>query len=90
MSADVPLMLDMARDTAQATVTALLHGDRELAQEIASGYPDAFVLALVLADLVAYTHDRWSRAIGADTAGRNDSWAALLQDIEEWRAGEWS
>ena len=83
MSADVPLTLDGAMDTAQQMVTALLHGDRDLGREIAAGYPDPLVLALVLGDLVAYTHDSWSRAIGAD---RNEGWAHLMADIEEWRA----
>lgn len=76
------LSLDTARDAAQQIVTACLHGDRSTAVDIATEYPDGTVLALVLADLVAYTHHRWSEALGIP---RSEAWTELMADVEEWR-----
>lgn len=76
--------IDGARDTAQQVVTALLHKDRALAAEIAEGYADPLVLALVLADLTAHVHCRWADSIGAPAA---EGWQALMADVEEWRTG---
>lgn len=80
------LSLDRARDTAQQVVTALLHGDRHLAGQIVEEYPAPLILALVLADLVAHTHHSWARATGMAIEQRNQSWAELMADIEEWRS----
>jgi hypothetical protein len=74
-----------ARDTAQQVVSSLIYGNRHEAVDIAAGYRDPLVLALVLADLTAYVHYRWSRATGLDGDGRAEAWVSLLADIEEWR-----
>lgn len=79
-----PASIDSARDAAQQMVTACLHDDRSLASDIAQGYPDPLILALVLADLTAYTHDRWCRALGTPEM-RAEGWQALMADVEEWR-----
>lgn len=82
-----PLTLDAARDAAQQAVTACLHGDRDTAVQIVQDYPDGTILALVLADLVAYTHHNWGRTLGMDGDAIRESWAELMADVEEWRAG---
>ena len=74
-----------ARDTAQQLVTLLLHGERHEAVDLANEYADHLVLSLVLADLVAYVHDRWAKACDFTTADRNEAWRSLLADVEEWR-----
>lgn len=76
------LTIDTARDAAQQMVTACLHTERSTVIEIAQDYPDHLVLSLVLADLVAYVHHRWSNALGID---RSTAWAELMADVEEWR-----
>jgi hypothetical protein len=78
------LSIDTARDAAQQVVTALIHRDGGLAGELAKAFPDPLILALVLADLTAHVHHRWSAAIGADPA---EGWQMLMADIEEWRTG---
>ena len=78
--------IDTARDAAQQMVTACLHSDRGTASQIAQDYPDPLVLALVLADLVAHVHHRWSTVVGMGTGDRNAAWAELMADVEEWRA----
>lgn len=80
--------IDAARDAAQQMVTACLADHRIIAADIAESYPDPLILALVLADLVAYTHTRWTRAIGGDDEVRIESWRELMLDVEEWRAGQ--
>lgn len=82
MTDDVSIVLDELRDSAQQIVTCLLHGDRGLASDIAKAVNGPVVLVLVLADLVAYTHHRWALATGVP---RDQAWAELLLDIEEWR-----
>lgn len=82
-----PASLDTAMDAAQQMVTACLHGDRSLTVDIAESYPDPLLLALVLADLTAYTHTRWCRALGSPEM-RAEGWQALMADVEEWRAGQ--
>lgn len=79
---DVEVTIDQARDTAQQTVSACLHGDRDTAADLATGFPMPELLALVLADLVAHVHTRWARGAGAPPI---EGWQALLSDIEEWR-----
>jgi hypothetical protein len=74
-----------ARDTAQQVVTLLVHGERHEAVDIAAEYDDHLVLSLVLADLVAYVHYRWSRACDMDHQQKVDAWRSLLADVEEWR-----
>lgn len=73
------------RDAAQQVVTALIHGDRDEAFTIAQEFDDTLVLALVLGDLCAYVHYRWSRALSFDADQRSAAWASLLADVEEWR-----
>lgn len=79
-------VIDTCRDAAQQAVTAVLHGDRDEAVRIVTGHDDPLLVALVLVDLAAYIHHRWARATGIDHDGRTDAWAALLLDIESWRA----
>ena len=76
-------LLDVARDTAQQMVTCLLAGDRPQAVTIldSSSVPHE-VMALVMADLVAYTHHRWARSLGIDRA---EAWQELMLDVEAWR-----
>lgn len=78
--------IDTAMDAAQQMVTACLADHRIIASDIAEAYPEPLILALVLADLVAYTHTRWTRAIGGNDEVRIDSWRELMLDVEEWRA----
>jgi hypothetical protein len=82
----VSASIDTARDAAQQMVTACLHGDRDTAASIAQDYPEPLILALVLADLTAYTHTRWCQALGTPEM-RAEGWQALMADVEEWRAG---
>lgn len=79
------LSIPAARDVAQQVVTCLIHGDRDRGVDLAVEFEDPLVLALVLADLVAYVHYRWSRAVDFDDDQREGAWADLLVDIEEWR-----
>jgi hypothetical protein len=76
-------MVDRARDAAQQIVTAFLHGDRERGVDIAVEFPSEIVLALMLADLVAYVHHTWSVELGVN---RSEAWVRLLADLEAWRA----
>lgn len=85
---DTTTRLAAAKDTAQQAVTALLHGDRSLAGDLITGPDDLLALTLVLADLTAYTHVTWTRALGGDTSEAREGWASLMADIEEWRAQE--
>lgn len=75
-----------SKDAAQQMVTALLHGDRTLAADIAVEHPDELALALVLGDLCAYVHKRWCNATGLTSAEAGESWVELMADVEEWRA----
>lgn len=84
----IDLTIDTARDAAQQVVTACIHGDRSSAVDIAQEYPDQLVLALVLADLVAFVHHKWGRAVGFDQAQIREGWAELMADVEGWRAEE--
>lgn len=84
MSDRAERVMNENRDAAQQMVTALLHGDRSLASDIAQEAFDPLTLALVLADFGAYIHDRWSQALGLD---RSEAWQTLMADIEEWRVG---
>lgn len=79
-------LISAARDTAQQMVTACLHGDRDMAADLAIEAAHPEVLALVLADLTAYTHWRWMRALGGNSDRTAEGWQALMADIEEWRA----
>lgn len=79
------LSIPAARDTAQQVVTLLLHSEREEAFEIAQDFDDHLVLALVLADLVAYVHHRWARALDMDKEAQAGAWHSLMVDVEEWR-----
>jgi hypothetical protein len=75
-------MITEAQDVAQAAVTAALGHDRELASNIVTEHYDPTVLALVLVDLAAYIHHRWSKATGLD---REQCWIELMHDVAEWR-----
>lgn len=83
--ADVEERIDAGRDAAQQAVTAALHGDRDIASDIVREHPDLLTLALVLVDLVAYVHTSWAWATGMSMESRNESWAELMADVEEWR-----
>lgn len=51
---------------AEAIVTALMHGDRDLAAELGLADPQPVVLGLILAELAAYLHRDYCNALGAD------------------------
>lgn len=77
------------RDAAQQIVTALLHGDRTTAGDIAATWDETnppIILSMVLADLCAYVHCRWTRAVGMSIEDGLTGWAEMMTDIEEWRA----
>lgn len=73
---------DDARDAAQAAVTAVLGGDRELAFDIVTEFEDPLQLALVLVDFTAFVHNSWARST---TVPREQAWQWLMTDVAEWR-----
>jgi hypothetical protein len=68
-------------DVAQAMVTAILHGDRHTAVELAASAENDLLLALVLADLAAYVHVSWAQVLGCDADARNRGWTAIMADV---------
>lgn len=82
---EISAEISRAKDTAQAVVTALLSGDRELAGSLAENYMHPLALALVLADLTASVHTAWSTAVGQDQPATLESWRMFLLDITVWR-----
>lgn len=74
-----------ARDAAQQIVTLLMHGDRHEAIDLAMEHEDHLVLAITLADLAAYIHYRWGRALDMDGPTRLGAWQSMLADVAEWR-----
>lgn len=76
-------VLDPSRDTAQAVTTALLHGDGQTAEELASEVDDSVLLAIACAELAATIHYRWAAAFGVDP---HTSWAAVMTERTAERA----
>lgn len=73
---------DGARDTAQQAVTACVNGDRDTAADLLAGHPDPLSLALVLADLCAFTNHQWAEYAGEHPAA---GWRSILHGLEAWR-----
>jgi len=86
MTAHVDATINAARDAAQQMVTACMHGHRVIAADIATEFPDHLVLALVLADLCAYTNHAWGSAVAMDPDEVRAGWREMMADIEEWRS----
>lgn len=79
------MSLETAKAAAQQVVTACLHGDRHTALNVAKDYPNPLVLALVLADLVAFTHSQWAvHVLDMTIEERNTAWEKLMLDVAEW------
>lgn len=66
------------RGNAQAMVTRLRAVARALEVDADC---DPLLLALTLADLVAYVHHRWATATDVD---EDQAWRELLLDVAEW------
>ena len=75
--------IEAARDAAQQMVSSVLLGDTDTAGDIAGESAHPRTLALILAELTAYVHNRWSCATGVD---QRQVWAELMVDVETWRA----
>ena len=75
--------IEAARDAAQQMVSSVLLGDTDTAGDIAGESTDPETLALILSELTAYVHHRWSCALGVD---QHQVWAELMVDIEARRA----
>lgn len=78
-------MIPEARDTAQQVVTLFLNDQRHEAVDLVDEFPCQMLLSIALADMVAYVHDRWSKACDMDLEQRAGAWQSLMADIAEWR-----
>jgi hypothetical protein len=77
---------DAARDAAQQAVTAAIHGDRDLASRIVTGFEgEPLALALTLVDLVAFVNYQWADSVGVNPAA---GWQVLMAGVEATRSGE--
>lgn len=79
------------REIAQQIVSALVHGDRNAAADLATEafaensliFPD--VLVLVVADLLVMTHKSWAIAVHVDPVL---AWQTLMVGVEEWKGAQ--
>ena len=74
---------------ARQMVTAILHNDRPLAQQLARDAPEATLLALVCADLCAHVHAAWALSTADDDPAEpvaeriHGSWQALQRRLAQ-------
>lgn len=84
----VPPELHPYQDASLQITTALIHGDRDLAFEIAEEAVNPKLLAVIIADLAVHIHVKWcaSAGITSDEVVLG-VWRQLVNDVAEWREG---